>query len=108
MLATVDANSDGEITADEMANAVEALRKLDKNSDGELASDELMPFRGPGGPGGAMRRQTMKVLEKFDVDKDGVLRKEERAEARKAPGRRTRGRHWPECAHCEARRGCDS
>jgi hypothetical protein len=83
VLATLDANSDGEITADEMANAVEALRKLDKNSDGELASDELMPFRGPGGPGGAMRRQTMKVLEKFDVDQDGVLRKDERAEARK-------------------------
>lgn len=84
VLATLDANSDGEITADEMANAVEALRKLDKNSDGELASDELMPFRGGfGGPGGAMRRQTMKVLEKFDVDKDGVLRKDERAEARK-------------------------
>lgn len=85
LLSTLDANSDGEITADEIENAVAALKKLDKNSDGELASDEMMPFgRGFGGPGGgAMMHRRTAVFAKFDHNHDGVLKGEERAEARK-------------------------
>ena len=41
----LDANSDGTIDADEIANAPTALKKLDKNGDGKLTSDELRPPR---------------------------------------------------------------
>lgn len=54
----LDANGDGIISADEIANAPAALKTLDKNGDGQLTHDEYMPQRpqgmgggrGPGGP----------------------------------------------------------
>lgn len=48
----LDANGDGVIDADEIANAPTALRALDKNGDDKLTMDELMgsPPRGFGGP----------------------------------------------------------
>src|SRR5687768_8765877 len=49
----LDTNEDGELSADELKNATEALKKLDKNNDGKLSAEELRPtFGGPGGPGG--------------------------------------------------------
>jgi hypothetical protein len=58
----LDANGDGVIDANEIANAPAALKKLDRNGDGKLTPDELRPPRpqngpdgmgeGPGGPGG--------------------------------------------------------
>ena len=45
----VDANHDGELSAEEIAGASQAFLKLDKNGDGKLDRDELRP-RGPGGP----------------------------------------------------------
>jgi caffeoyl-CoA O-methyltransferase len=56
-----DANNDGTLSADEIANATAKLKELDKNKDGQLSAEELraaMPFGGgpgmpgPGGPGG--------------------------------------------------------
>jgi hypothetical protein len=47
----LDANHDGVIDAQEIANAPAALRTLDKNHDGKLTHDELRPQR-PGGQGG--------------------------------------------------------
>ena len=44
----LDANHDGTISAQEIANAANALKKLDKNKDGQLTRDELRPQRGPG------------------------------------------------------------
>jgi hypothetical protein len=41
--AALDANSDGTIDADEIANAPAALKKLDKNGDGALSADECRP-----------------------------------------------------------------
>ena len=49
-MAALDANHDGVIDADEIANASAALRKLDKNGDGKLTMDELRPPRRQGGP----------------------------------------------------------
>ena len=43
VIEALDANHDGVIDADEIANAPAALRKLDKNGDGKLTMDELMP-----------------------------------------------------------------
>jgi Ca2+-binding EF-hand superfamily protein len=49
VLAALDANHDGEISASEILNAPAALLSLDKNHDGELTEDELLPdLRKPG------------------------------------------------------------
>lgn len=55
----LDANKDGVISADEIANAVAALKALDTNGDGQITRDEVRPQftgrgegGGPGGPGG--------------------------------------------------------
>lgn len=50
IIATLDANHDGVIDADEIKNASNALKTLDKNGDGKLTPDELHPPL-PGGPG---------------------------------------------------------
>ena len=50
IIAVLDVNRDGVISADEIANASKALKKLDRNGDGELTRDELHPPR-PDGPG---------------------------------------------------------
>jgi hypothetical protein len=50
VLTAIDANKDGEISADELKSAAAALKKLDKNKDGQLAEAELRPDFGPGGP----------------------------------------------------------
>lgn len=51
IIAALDANSDGEIDATELNNAVTALKKLDKNGDGKLTREELRPAGGPRGEG---------------------------------------------------------
>jgi predicted O-methyltransferase YrrM len=55
-MSALDANGDGELSAEEIAAAADALKKLDKNQDGKLTREELGPPRagrgGPGGPGG--------------------------------------------------------
>ena len=51
-----DTDGNGEISAEEIANAAAALRKLDRNGDGKLSSTELAAAGGPG-QGGAPGRQ---------------------------------------------------
>jgi hypothetical protein len=45
VMGALDANHDGTIDADEIANASAALKKLDKNGDGKLTQEELRPPR---------------------------------------------------------------
>jgi EF hand len=53
LMEVLDANHDGIIDADEIANASNALKKLDKNNDGKITPDEYRPpGRGPAGPRG--------------------------------------------------------
>jgi hypothetical protein len=52
VMAALDADADGLISADEIANAAAALKSLDKNADGKLTEEELRP-NFPGGPGAA-------------------------------------------------------
>jgi len=91
LMKALDANNDGEISADEINNATAALKKLDRNKDGRLDHEELRPeFRGgPGGPGGDRDREGGRpgegrsgggpgafvdgMLERHDADKDGKL-----------------------------------
>jgi len=47
IVAALDTNGDGIISADEIANASASLLKLDKNGDGQLTMDELRPPRPP-------------------------------------------------------------
>ncbi|MBT4692629.1 MAG: hypothetical protein HOB73_04730, partial [Planctomycetaceae bacterium] len=47
VLQALDTNQDGEISGDEIANAVKALKSLDKDGNGKLTMEELMPARGP-------------------------------------------------------------
>ena len=49
LVRTLDANGDGIIDAEEIANAPAALRKLDKNGDGKLTPDK---YRDTGAPSG--------------------------------------------------------
>src|SRR5450432_4861013 len=58
VIAALDANHDGVIDADEIANASAALKSLDKNGDGKLTPDELRPPLPPqnGGPNGGNGR----------------------------------------------------
>lgn len=51
----LDKNGDREISEDEIANAVVALKTLDKNGDGKLTDDEMRPPRQEGGPDGPPR-----------------------------------------------------
>ncbi len=91
VMAALDADGDGVISADEINNASVALRKLDKNGDGKLTEDEIRPnfpqggpggrgFGGPGGPGGfggPNPDEMVKQLLEFDKDGDGQLSKSE-------------------------------
>ena len=101
VLAALDADKDGVISAAEIDNASAALRKLDRNRDGKLAGEELRPMMGqrggsdrrPAGPGGTPRPEGAgpqgrgpgaergefmgRMFTARDADKDGVLRGDE-------------------------------
>lgn len=47
LMTALDTDGDGELSAEEIANASKSLLKLDKNGDGKLSRDELRPPQGP-------------------------------------------------------------
>ncbi len=85
LMTALDADKDGKLSAEEIANAATALKSLDKNEDGVLESSELAPARGGGqrgGPGGGRGGfgDPSAMVDRFmerDADKDGKLSKEE-------------------------------
>jgi Ca2+-binding EF-hand superfamily protein len=48
ILAAVDSNGDGAISADELRNAPASIRKLDKNGDGKITREEAIASAPPG------------------------------------------------------------
>jgi len=84
LMIALDADKDGEISADEIANAAAALKALDKNGDGKLARDELRPELpgrgnradrdGPGGPAGA---DLVERIMSHDENGDGKVTEDE-------------------------------
>ncbi len=85
IMEALDADRDGELSAEEIQNAVAALKKLDKNNDGKLTQEEVRPARpgrgvfGPGGPGGGPNAFIERV-KSLDENKDGKITKEEMPE----------------------------
>lgn len=81
IMAVLDTNKDGELSADEIKNAAIALMKLDTNKNGKLDEAELRPEPGPGGPGGRGAfgggpgggNPSDGMMERFDTNKDGKL-----------------------------------
>ena len=95
VLIALDANHDGVLSADEIANASKSLLALDKNGDGQLTQDELRPPRpadapdGPPPPDGPAQgnrppRPPSPVMHVLDANHDGVLSADEIANASKA------------------------
>jgi len=79
VMAAIDADRDGEFSAEEIKNAAAALKTLDKNNDGKLDRTELRPpgrgvgGPGAGGPGGNFGDRIMAM----DANKDGKVTKDE-------------------------------
>lgn len=91
VIAVLDADQDGTISAEEIANAPESLASLDQNNDGELTRDELRPpppegaENEEGGDEERPRRERNRrgrmgpppVVAALDADRNGVISAEE-------------------------------
>jgi Ca2+-binding EF-hand superfamily protein len=98
VLAALDADHNGEISASEIQNAPAALKALDKNGDGKLTQDEVLPDPVANAVGFVMRldengdgkisedersgelaRRYRDLLDAADQNKDGIVTLEELA-----------------------------
>ena len=72
IIAALDTNGDGEISAEEIANAPAALRKLDKNGDGKLTMEELLPMPPRGAQDGTPRNRDGEGARRQGGPRDGA------------------------------------
>lgn len=77
VLATLDTDHNGDISADEIKNSSVALRALDKNHDGILTPGEVLPE--------AVDNRTTMILSRLDTNRDGKISQLERAANRAEP-----------------------
>lgn len=83
VIAALDTDKDGTISATEIANASKALLTLDKNGDGVLSTEEFRPAMPSMAAGGAVRpgeagggqgaQMMMRMFETRDANGDGKL-----------------------------------
>jgi Ca2+-binding EF-hand superfamily protein len=78
LIRILDADGNGEVSAEEIKNAPQALLKLDRNGDGKLTRDELPgPPSGAGTDGRPGPEQLQRRLKEADRNDDGKLQKDE-------------------------------
>jgi len=81
LVTALDANHDGVISADEIANAPAALKTLDANSDGQLTADEYLPPLPKDAPADAPRPPQPLIVKALDANGDGAISADEIANA---------------------------
>ncbi|HTS16110.1 MAG TPA: EF-hand domain-containing protein [Verrucomicrobiae bacterium] len=84
VVTALDANHDGVIDSNEIANASAALKTLDKNGDGKLTPDEFMGPRPGNMPPDGMdghRPPAPAIVRALDANHDGVIDSNEIANA---------------------------
>lgn len=87
IVTALDTNSDGVISADEIANAPAALKTLDKNGDGQLTSSEVFPQPPSSGDSSSTtsadthRPPPSPVFAALDTNHDGTISADEIANA---------------------------
>ena len=118
VIAALDADEDGELSAEEIANATKALTALDKDEDGRVSAAEMQPDfsrnrqRNASGENGENRPRRNRaaftppsadtLVERameYDADEDGVLSQEELKamyEAQRSRFRRSRNNNSEE------------
>lgn len=77
----LDADTDGALSAEELAAASTALAKLDANGDGAVAAEELTPPAPEGGDGPRPGRGPGRLVQAIDTNEDGNISAEELAAA---------------------------
>ena len=77
VLAALDTDGNGEISANEIKNSFVALRALDKNHDGSLTPAEVLPE--------PVDQRTAIILSRLDTDRDRKLSRQECATEEAAP-----------------------
>ena len=73
LVLALDANHDGVIDSNEIANASAALLTLDKNGDGQLTKDEYLPPLPANVPKDAPRSPLPAIVKALDANGDGVI-----------------------------------
>jgi Ca2+-binding EF-hand superfamily protein len=73
IVSVLDANHDGIIDSNEIANASAALLTLDKNGDGQLTTDEYLPPLPKDAPADAPRPPRPLIIKALDANGDGVI-----------------------------------
>jgi hypothetical protein len=82
LIAVLDSDTNGIISAEEMAAASTTLKTLDKNGDGQLTPDEFLPQHLPGVPqNGEHHRFAHPIVTALDTNGDGTISAEEIANA---------------------------
>lgn len=81
LMLALDANHDGIIDSNEIANASAELLTLDKNGDGQLTADEYLPPRPRNADSQTFRPPPSPLIEALDANHDGIIDANEIANA---------------------------